>query len=180
MKFGWRCEVLAFGPHRHGSLKKDTPLDTSELEYAGFWIRVWASVIDSILVCIIILPALTAVYGKAYWSSDSFIQGPIDFLLTWVAPAIAVVLFWISRQATPGKMAVGASIVDAQTGGKPSRGQLLGRYAGYYVAMVPMLMGIIWVAFDPRKQGWHDKLAGTVVVRKKAGTTQPVQFGEGR
>jgi uncharacterized RDD family membrane protein YckC len=34
------------------------------------------------------------------------------------------------------------------------------------------------VAFDPRKQGWHDKLAHTVVVRRKGGSTEPVRFGE--
>ena len=151
-------------------------MDTAELEYAGFWIRVWASVIDTVLVSVIIFPLLTAIYGSAYWDSEKVIQGPMDFLLSWVAPAIAVVLFWISRQATPGKLAVGARIVDAKTGGNPSTGQLLGRYAGYYLAAIPLLLGFIWVAFDPRKQGWHDKLAGTVVVRKKAGTTNAVKF----
>ena len=151
-------------------------MDTAELEYAGFWIRVWASVIDTVLVSVIIFPLLTAIYGSAYWDSEKVIQGPMDFLLSWVAPAIAVVLFWISRQATPGKLAVGARIVDAKTGGNPSTGQLLGRYAGYYLAAIPLLLGFIWVAFDPRKQGWHDKLAGTVVVRKKAGTTKAVEF----
>ena len=154
-------------------------MDTTELEYAGFWIRVWASVIDSFLVILFIYPVLTAVYGFAYWESSSFVQGPIDFLLSWVAPAVAVVLFWVYRQATPGKIAVGAQIVDAKTGGKPSTQQLLIRYVGYYVSTVPLLLGLIWVAFDPRKQGWHDKIAGTVVVRKKAGTTQAVKFGEG-
>ena len=151
-------------------------MDTTELEYAGFWIRLWASVIDSILVCIIIYPVLTAIYGFSYWESSSFVQGPVDFLLSWVAPAVAVVLFWISRQATPGKMAVGARIVDAKTGGKASTRQLLIRYLGYYVAMIPLFLGFIWAAFDPRKQGWHDKMAGTVVVRKKAGMAQAVQF----
>ena len=144
-------------------------MDATEFEYAGFWIRLWASVIDTILVCIIIFPILTAVYGFAYWESTRMVQGPLDFLLSWVAPAVAVVLFWISRQATPGKLAVGVTIVDATTGGKPTTGQLLGRYAGYYVAAIPLLLGFIWVAFDPRKQGWHDKLVGTVVVRKKRG-----------
>lgn len=151
-------------------------MDSSDLEYAGFWIRVWASVIDSVLVAIVILPVLTAVYGSGYWSSSRFIQGPVDFLLSWVAPAIAVVLFWVSRQATPGKMAVGARIVDAKTGEKPSTAQLIVRYAGYYVAMIPLFLGFFWVAFDARKQGWHDKLAGTVVVRRKAGMAQPVRF----
>ncbi len=150
--------------------------NNSELEYAGFWIRVWASLIDTALAGIILLPLLTAVYGTAYWDSDRLFQGPIDFLLSWVAPVVAVLLFWVSRQATPGKMVVGARIVDARTGGKPSTGQLLGRYAGYYLSIIPLCLGFLWVAFDPRKQGWHDKLAGTVVVRKKVGSTRPVGF----
>ena len=150
----------------------DTP---SELEYAGFWLRVWASVIDTLLVAVIILPLLTAFYGVAYWESQSLVQGPVDFLVSWVAPAVAVLVFWVSRQATPGKMAIGARIVDARTGGKPSTGQLLKRYLGYYLACIPLFLGFVWVGFDPRKQGWHDKLAGTVVVRKRRGTGKAVE-----
>jgi uncharacterized RDD family membrane protein YckC len=140
-----------------------------EPEYAGFWVRVGAAIIDTLLLSIIILPVLTAVYGFAYWSSDRLIQGPADFLVSWVAPAIAVVLFWIARQATPGKMALGIRIVDAETGGKPRNGQLVLRYLGYYVSMLPLFIGILWVAFDSRKQGWHDKIADTVVVRTRRG-----------
>ena len=150
--------------------------DTSGVEYAGFWVRTIAAVIDSVLICIIIFPILSIVYGSSYWTGERLVQGPVDFLVSWVAPAVAVVLFWIARQATPGKMAVGARIVDARTGGKPTTKQLIIRYLGYYVAMLPLFIGIVWVAFDPRKQGWHDKLAGTVVVRRKGGTTQPVRF----
>ena len=155
-------------------------MDASDFEYAGFWIRVWASLIDTALVCALIFPVLTAIYGRAYWDSSKFIQGPADFLLSWIAPAVAVVLFWMARQATPGKMAIGARVVDARTGGKPSTGQLIGRYLGYFVSTVPLCLGLLWVAFDPRKQGWHDKLAGTVVVRRKGGTVQPVRFDEGQ
>ena len=147
-----------------------------ELEYAGFWVRVGAAVIDTLLIGIVVYPILTAVYGTGYWSGEKLLQGPVDFLLSWVLPAVAVVLFWLARQATPGKMAIGARIVDAKTGGKPTTSQLVIRYLGYYVAMIPLFLGILWVAFDPRKQGWHDKLAGTVVVRRKAGTRQRVEF----
>jgi uncharacterized RDD family membrane protein YckC len=136
-------------------------------EYAGFWVRTGAAIIDTLLISIIIFPVLTAVYGPTYWSSGRLVQGPLDVLLSWVAPAIAVVLFWIARQATPGKMALGVRIVDAETGDKPRSGQLVLRYLGYYVAMLPLFIGILWVAFDPRKQGWHDKIAGTVVVRNR-------------
>jgi uncharacterized RDD family membrane protein YckC len=144
-------------------------MESSNVEYAGFWIRVWASIIDSIIVGALLYPALTAVYGKEYWDSTEFIQGPADFLLSWVLPAIAVVWFWMARQATPGKMAVGARLVDANTGNKPGATQLIVRYLGYFVSLAPLGLGIFWVAFDARKQGWHDKLARTVVVRHKRG-----------
>jgi uncharacterized RDD family membrane protein YckC len=63
-------------------------------------------------------------------------------------------------------MILSLEIVDAKTGGKPSTGQFIGRYFAYFVSTVPLCIGFLWVAFDRRKQSWHDKLAGTVVVRK--------------
>jgi len=61
-------------------------------------------------------------------------------------------------------MAVHARVVDARTFQPPGTGQLIIRYLGYFVATVPFCLGLLWVAFDKRKQGWHDKLAGTVVI----------------
>jgi uncharacterized RDD family membrane protein YckC len=143
-------------------------MNSPQPEYVGFWARVGASLIDTILLLIVCIPLVTYFYGANYWLGGySFIAGPADFLINWVFPAVAVILFWIYRQATPGKMAIHARIVDEKTGGKPSTGQLIGRYLGYYVSALPLLLGLIWVAFDPRKQGFHDKLAGTLVVRSK-------------
>jgi uncharacterized RDD family membrane protein YckC len=141
--------------------------ESEEFEYVGFWARVAASIVDSIMVLMISLPVLSLVYGTAYWTSSTFLRGPVDVIMTWVFPAIAVVVFWISRQATPGKMLISAKVVDARTGGKPSTGQFLGRYLGYFVSTIPLFLGLIWVGIDARKQGWHDKLAGTVVIRPK-------------
>lgn len=152
-------------------------MNSEELEYVGFWARVGAALIDTVLVAIICWPLATWVYGAEYWRSYALIKGPADFVINWILPAIAIVLFWVYRQATPGKMAISARIVDARTGGKPSAGQLIGRYLGYYVSIIPFLLGLIWVAFDPRKQGWHDKLAGTVVVRPRVRGPQAVKFG---
>ncbi|WP_049723094.1 RDD family protein [Gilvimarinus polysaccharolyticus] len=145
-----------------------------DLEYAGFWIRVAAALIDTLLIMIIILPILTLIYGKEYWLGDT---PPYDFwnlMLNYILPALAVLIFWVYKSATPGKMALRLKIVDAKTGLAVSPGRLLGRYLGYYVATIPFLLGIIWVGIDKKKQGWHDKLAGTVVV--KSTQKEPVVF----
>lgn len=149
-----------------------------ELVYAGFWIRTWAAMIDVILLMLIIIPLLVSIYGWSYFDADQtgFIAGPADFLISWVFPAIAVIAFWIYRQATPGKMAVSAKIVDAVTGNPPTTAQLIGRYLAYFVSTLPLCLGIFWIALDKRKQGWHDKLAGTVVVRKARRGPEPVRF----
>ena len=140
-----------------------------DVEYAGFWVRVGASMIDTLLLLLVIFPLLVAIYGWAYFDPEKtgFIAGPADFVLSWVAPALAVIGFWIYKQATPGKMVLSIRIVDAATGSPPSTGQCVGRYLAYFVSTIPLALGLIWVAFDKRKQGWHDKLAGTVVIRAK-------------
>ncbi len=135
-----------------------------EPKYVGFWKRVLASIIDTLIILAIILPVGIAIYGLDYLRrSQAGETVGFDLLIQIVVPALAVILFWRFRGATPGKMLISAKIVDAKTYGPPSAGQLVGRYFAYFVSMVFML-GFIWVAFDKRKQGWHDKLAGTVVV----------------
>jgi uncharacterized RDD family membrane protein YckC len=141
---------------------------STDLEYAGFWIRVGASLIDIILLLVITLPILMAFYGEGYLESELVVEGPMDFMISWVAPAVITIAFWIIKQATPGKMALRLRIVDARTGTAPGTGQCIGRYFAYFVSMIPLCLGIFWVAFDSRKQGWHDKLAGTLVVRRRA------------
>jgi len=136
--------------------------------YAGFWVRVVASVIDTVLILAISWPLLGAIYGPQSWQTMAASQGMAYTLISYVLPALAVIVFWVYKSATPGKMAMGLVIVDAKTGEKPSIGQLIGRYFAYYVSIIPLFMGIFWVAFDKRKQGFHDKLAGTVVIRKSA------------
>lgn len=154
-------------------------MESHELEYVGFWARVGACLIDTILLGIIIWPILTAFYGDSYWSGEEFVKGPMDFLLSWILPMVAVIVFWVAKQATPGKMAISAKIVDAKTGEAPSTGQFIGRYLAYFLSGLPLCLGVFWVGFDGRKQGWHDKLAGTVVVRQKNRKTHPVTFNIG-
>jgi len=138
-----------------------------EQEYAGFWIRVVATLIDTVFFAIIIATPLTLIYGSNYWTAEETIQGFWDGVL-YIAPIIITVWFWTKYLGTPGKMALGLRVVDARTGQPISTPQAIGRYLGYYVSVFALMLGFVWVAFDKKKQGFHDKLAGTVVVKGRA------------
>lgn len=137
-----------------------------EYVYAGFWIRTWATIIDNILLMVITIPIIVVIYGWSHYTDgySSLIGKPIEALISWGLPMVAIVSFWILKQATPGKMAISARIVDATTGEAASSVQLIIRYFSYFISMLPLGLGLFWIAFDKRKQGWHDKIANTVVV----------------
>jgi uncharacterized RDD family membrane protein YckC len=139
-------------------------LTPSGPRYVGFWKRLLAFFIDTLILVVVFVAIAIAIYGREYVRLASAGQTLLfDVLVQVVLPAVAAILFWRYRGATPGKMLVSARIVDAATLGAPSTGKLIGRYFAYIVSSIFML-GFIWIAFDKRKQGWHDKLAGTVVI----------------
>ena len=146
------------------------------LEYAGFWIRLGAVLIDTILLVIVTMPLLVWIYGWSYVSDGRLIHGPAEIWISWVAPAVATVLFWRLWQATPSKAMLSLRVVDAESGKTLSVGQAAARYLCYILCMLPLCLGFIWVAFDRKKQGWHDKIAQTVVVRAKDRGPERVRF----
>ena len=143
---------------------------SSELlvEYAGFWRRAVAQLVDGIILMAVTFPPLYAIYGEDYFVNEQMVAGSLDFFISWVFPPVAIIAFWKYRGATPGKMLLASKIIDAKTGGAPSTGQLIGRYFSYIPSALVLSLGFLWVAVDKRKQGWHDKLAGTVVVRTRS------------
>ena len=103
-------------------------------EYAGFWVRVGAFIVDSILFALIIFPLGFFIYGEKYLELDGpRYHGLVDFLISQGVPAIATILFWIYKNATPGKMVIHAKIVDATIGNTPSTNQCISRYFAYIV-----------------------------------------------
>ncbi len=148
--------------------------DSNELEYVGFWPRLGASLVDGMLMFIITMVLVAVFFGEAM--EDDYVPGPMYFVLSYGLPALTVILLWFKFGATPGKMAVKAVVVDARTGATPGIGQCIVRYVGYIASTLTLGIGYLWIAIDSRKQGWHDKMAGTVVVRRKPAATEPVQF----
>ncbi len=128
--------------------------------YVGFWARLVATFIDFIWISLFIV-LLTQLYN-----------GYVDFSPhTWqanlfnnVLPALFTFLFWIRYSATPGKQLIDCKIIHAETGEPISASQSFLRYAGYIVSTMGLGIGFLWIAIDSRKQGWHDKIANTIVV----------------
>jgi uncharacterized RDD family membrane protein YckC len=138
-----------------------------EPKYAGFWLRLGASLIDIIVLLAIIAPIEIAFFGREYPALA--MQGKTIAVDVWtqlILPLLAMIVLWRYRSATPGLMLLSAKIVDAATLAPASIGKLTLRAVALVVMwllFIP-LIGVLWIAFDKRKQGWHDKIARTVVV----------------
>lgn len=160
---------------QQGNLQSAAPAQSGPT-YAGFWLRAGAQLIDTILSFFVGVPTIlvmTALVNKLGWADQAaWLPNLVNLLL-----GLGLVLwFWSRKQATPGKMLLGMRIVDASSGAPASMGQYVGRYFGYFVSGFFLCLGMFWIGFDRRKQGWHDKLAGTVVVRRRQRATEAVRF----
>ncbi|TMC62373.1 MAG: RDD family protein [Chloroflexota bacterium] len=125
---------------------------------AGFWIRVVAFIIDSIIVGVI--NAIVA----AILSSNTTGRTGIQTILG----IIYFSYFWSASSPWPGQT-VGDKLLNLRVirtdGSDLTIVQAFIRYVGLFISFIVIFIGVIWVAFDPNKQGWHDKIAGTYVVK---------------
>ncbi len=138
-----------------------------EVKYAGFWIRVVASIVDQIwIVAVSFVPVVVAVKSGMF-DTDSPEYFYFFMFCILIFPAIIVVLLWRRFQSTPGKMMLGLKVVDASNFSQASFGKYSLRYLGYFVSMIPIYIGCFWVGVDKKKRGFHDLIAGTVVIYSK-------------
>lgn len=146
--------------------------------YAGFWIRFFATVVDALVLLLFSSLAWFYLYGSEYFavtdgpSVDSFSMTSESFVINIVCPLLFSIVFWFFKSATPGKIMFNLVIVDAVTLKKPSVKQFIIRYFAYFISAIFFLLGYFWVAIDKRKQGWHDKLSDTVVIKQTADEKQ--------
>jgi uncharacterized RDD family membrane protein YckC len=111
--------------------------------YAGFWIRFVAAIIDGVIMAIL--------------------------FITIIGGIIYLPLMWWKKGQTVGMMALNIKIVRAVDGGPIGGQAAFVRFVVYIIEgilsyIIIGLLGFIWAAFDARKQAWHDKAAGTVVI----------------
>jgi uncharacterized RDD family membrane protein YckC len=134
--------------------------------YGGFWIRVVAYIIDAIILGIVgaIIYAILGVnIGDPNVMSSGAYQGAQGINLVISAAYFAGL--WTVMGGTLGQRIFGMRVVDANTGQPIGVGKALLRWLGLLISFLVCFIGVIWVAFDARKQGWADKIASTVVVR---------------
>ncbi|MEL6707403.1 MAG: RDD family protein [Pseudomonadota bacterium] len=139
------------------------------MDYAGFWVRFFAYILDFFVFIILALPLVflfgtpefDAATGSTSYSLPEYVTFPI-FLAYFVG------FEGSPKQATPGKMAMGL-VVTNQAGGRLSWPHALARFLAKFLSLVVFLIGFVMVAFTPRKQGLHDLLARTLVVRGRPG-----------
>jgi uncharacterized RDD family membrane protein YckC len=153
--------------------------------YAGFWIRFLAAFIDGIIVFVPFIVLFFLIEGSTISSYVNCVNnavaygGPTTTCATsyfgafgyWELIGLGVqllyfVVLWSQFGGTLGQRMLGLHVVDAGTGRNIGIGRALGRFLGYIISSIPFDLGLMWAGWDPRKQGWHDKMASTFVVRK--------------
>lgn len=154
---------------------QQVPNNTVQLRYSGFWVRGAAHIIDglvlTIISMIIIMPLGFLIGFTSAMSESKFMEFMGQVIMTIIGFAIswAYYIFMTHKfQATLGKMAVGAKVLDAN-GQRLSLGKIVLRETiGKFVSGMIMGIGYLMVAFTSKKQGLHDMMAGSVVVYKDA------------
>ena len=142
--------------------------------YAGFWIRVLAYVLDSLIMSIVFVP-LGIVIGLVMVGSGVDENSPEMQLVNLGTNGISILAAWLyfgflessSWQASIGKKALGLIVTD-MNGNRISFGRATGRYFGIILSGMICFIGFLMVAFTEKKQGLHDLLAGTLVLKGPA------------
>ena len=144
-------------------------------QFAGFWIRFGAYLIDSIIIGVVVV-VLSAVIGGvigviAAGSHDQDEQAAMlgmmvifIYVMEFIIIGAYFTAFTASRwQATPGKRLVGIHVVRAD-GQRVGAGLAFGRWLSYIISSIILYIGFIMIGFTDQKQGLHDMICGTRVV----------------
>jgi len=143
----------------------NTNISTSQ-DYVGFWKRFLAYWIDGLILGIITLP-VSAAFGAFNFSAaaTTHTTNPVGSLFGFVIGAAYFIFFWVNQNGQTLGQRLLAIKVQKEDGQPIDIGTAVIRYIGYLISSVVFALGFIWIAFDSKKQGWHDKMARTVVVK---------------
>jgi uncharacterized RDD family membrane protein YckC len=124
---------------------------------AGFWIRLAASLLDGILLAI--------VGGVLTFAADGLASTLVQSL---IGGAYFTFLHSTKAGQSLGQRVCGIRVVDIGTGGQVQPGSAAVRWLMSYVSAFALLIGYLWMLWDPQNQTWHDKVANTLVVYSRS------------
>ena len=146
--------------------------NTGQIVYASTGRRLVASLIDGLILSIFYIPISIVTNATAtsnYGANSSYAASGISTILTLILMVIqfAYYVYFIgSRGQTPGKMAMGVKVVRKDAVAPVGYGKAFMReFVGKFISSLILALGYLWILWDKEKQGWHDKIAGTIVVR---------------
>lgn len=141
-------------------------------QYAGFVTRAVAFYVDRLIVAVVVAIVALVMGLAVQFFRPSEVLGTPDLVQIIVGIGVAVlagtfdlfysVAFWVLAGQTPGKRLMGLVIVKTD-GGRVRLGAAILRWVGYWLSGI-LFLGYLWVLVDNRRQAFHDKLAGTLVV----------------
>ena len=122
---------------------------------ADFWYRLGGFLIDAVILGIV-----GQIIGFV------FERNVVAVILIGLAVGIGYSVYFIGSGSgqTVGMRVLGIRAIDAATGGRIDYGRAFIRYLVGIVAQLPCYLGYFWMLWDPERQTWHDKAAGTFVV----------------
>lgn len=139
-----------------------------ETVLAGFWSRLVALAIDLTIIAIILYITTAAAAASYHITYNAEVWGNVSFYLFAYLfynffGMVYFVYFIADKGQTPDKAATGLKVVDL-SGNEAGYARAFFRALGYYLSSFFFMAGFWWSLFDRRRQTWHDKLAGTIVV----------------
>ncbi len=141
-------------------------------QYAGFWIRFLARLLDGLILYIVILPVTLLLLGRSAFTRTEDLPSAADaalhvvLIVFQISLSAAYEVWFLTRYgATPGKMVIGKKVVTAD-GAPLSIGRALGRYFATWLSYFTLMIGFIMAAFDEEKRALHDRICDTRVVTK--------------
>jgi uncharacterized RDD family membrane protein YckC len=168
-------------PARYWEAPKEEAGPAPGFKFAGHGARLVAYILDSLIVGLlftivalvgvglVVATAPPGTFNSREMSREAIaalgLFGVI-FLLGFLLVMAYFPFFWARSGQTPGMRPFGLYVVRDSDGGKISAGQAILRLIGLYVAAIPIYIGFVWIFVDPRRRGWHDLIAGTVVIQR--------------
>jgi uncharacterized RDD family membrane protein YckC len=124
---------------------------------AGFWIRFASALLDGLLIGIVV-SALAGLTGAGVGGDGA---NGLQALLSGI---YFTYLHSTRAGQSVGQRICGIRLVDESSGGQVEPTKAFIRWLMSFVSAIPLGLGYFWMLWDPKKQTWHDKVAGTLVV----------------